>query len=164
MPTMMLPAGIQHIGTPAMPRFSPLGVGMAMGMGAAFGMGIPDVNFPANCRMVPVPSIHRAQFPCPSVPGPSHLHGMQASNLHMFGVPGQSLPFVHPLPPFIHFPGGFCSKEPPVPNVSGSAAPVSNHDSSLPSSSKSQTQNINLETMHNTNNADCSQIQISTEV
>eukprot|EP00268_Persea_americana_P012336 TRINITY_DN1519_c1_g1_i16.p1 TRINITY_DN1519_c1_g1~~TRINITY_DN1519_c1_g1_i16.p1 ORF type:complete len:627 (-),score=146.94 TRINITY_DN1519_c1_g1_i16:288-2168(-) len=51
MPTMMLPAGIQHLGTPAMPRFSPLGVGMAMGMGAAFGMGIPeDLQICMGCK------------------------------------------------------------------------------------------------------------------
>lgn len=163
MPPVMLPAGIQHIGPPALPQFSPLGVGMGMGMGAAFAMGIPEANFSANCHMVPVPSIHGAQFPCPSVPGPSNLHGMQAPNLHMFGVSGQHLPFVHPHPPFFPFPGGFWSKEPSVPNVSGAATPVSNVDSSLPSGSKGQTENINLQTMHNTD-TNCSQIRTSTEV
>ncbi|KAJ8623563.1 hypothetical protein MRB53_032092 [Persea americana] len=160
MPPMMLPAGLQQMRVPHMAHFSPMGAGMGMGMG--YGMGMIDMSCSSGYPLIPVPSMHGARFPCSPVPGPGGVHGMPRTSLQMFGVPGQGLPFGLPRAPYIPLSGfstGAVSSSDTL--VAACSTPIP--DSSLPSSSKGQMQDMNSQPMNKISN-DCLQIQTSTQV
>ncbi|XP_058076093.1 transcription factor PHYTOCHROME INTERACTING FACTOR-LIKE 15-like isoform X2 [Magnolia sinica] len=161
MPPMMLPAGIQNLRGPAIPHFPHMGVGMGMGMGMGFGMGMPDMGCSSSYPLIPMLQMHGPQFPCSSIPGPTSLHGLPASSLQMFGIPGQGLPLSLPRAPFIPL-SGFATKPPSAPDFSVAACPMPVPDSVPPSSSKDQIQDVSLQTMHKTN-TECLQTQPSTQ-
>ncbi|KAJ1393310.1 Myc-type, basic helix-loop-helix [Sesbania bispinosa] len=109
MPTMMLPPGMQHMHAPHMSPFSPMGVGMQMGLGVGYGMGRPDINDGSSrFPMVQMPQMQGTHL---HTSGSTALHGMARSNPQVFGLPGQGLPMSMPCAPIFSFPG---PGEPPM--------------------------------------------------
>ncbi|KAK2966206.1 hypothetical protein RJ640_008772 [Escallonia rubra] len=106
MPPMMLPAGMQHMHPAHLPHFSPMGIGMGMGMGMGFGMGMVDMNAVSRgCPMIPVPPMQGAPFLAQPNTGPTGFQGLNGSNLHVFGHPGQGIPMCVSGSPLIPLPG-----------------------------------------------------------
>ncbi|XWS58040.1 hypothetical protein CRYUN_Cryun08bG0001100 [Craigia yunnanensis] len=150
MPPMMLPTGMQHMHAAHLVHFSPMGVGMGMG----FGMPLPDMNAGSStCPMVQVPPIPGTPFsgPVPHMSGPTALHGMAGSNLHLFGLPGQGLPMSMPHAPLIPISGGHLMKSAMGVSACGLVGPMDNMDPATASSSKDPVQNINSQAAQNTN-------------
>ncbi|KAF7818035.1 transcription factor PIF3-like [Senna tora] len=119
MPPMMLHPGMQHMHAPRMAPFSPMGVGMQMGLGMGYGMNISDMNSGSSrFPMLQVPQMQGTHFPVLPMTGPTALHGMARSNAQLFGFPGQGLPMPMPHAPAVSLSGG-----PPMnPSTSGSNA------------------------------------------
>lgn len=164
MPSMMLPAGLQQIRASHMPHFPPMGTGMGMGlgMGVGYGMGMIDMSCSSGYPLIPVPPMHGAQFPYSPIAGAAGLHGMPGSGVQMFGIPGQGVPL--PLPRAQYIPmSGFSTRVVSAPDAPMVACPPLVPDSSLPSSSKDQIHDTNLQPMNKKSN-NCSQIQTSTQV
>lgn len=106
MPAMMLPAGMQHMHAPLMAPFSPMGVGMQMGLGMGCGMRMPDINggstrFPR----VQMPQMQGTHLAAAQISGSTALHGMARSNPQVFGLPSRGLPMPMPHAPLFPFPG-----------------------------------------------------------
>ncbi|KAK3030393.1 hypothetical protein RJ639_038921 [Escallonia herrerae] len=113
MPPMMLPAGMQHMHPAHLPHFSPMGIGMGMGMG--FGMGMVDMNaVSCGCPMIQVPPMQGAPFLAQPNTGPTGFQGLNGSNLHVFGHPGQGIPMSVSGSPLIPLPG-----RPPINSAMG---------------------------------------------
>lgn len=134
MPPMMLPA---H-----MAQFSPMGLGMAAGLGFRMGMVEPNGG-PSACPMLRVPPMQGAHFPSPIMSGHQTLHGMAGPNFPIMGLPSQMLPLSMPyVPPFVPSPGG-PPLVPPGLNANVAKGHTENADASFASSPKEATENIN---------------------
>ncbi|XP_022743074.1 transcription factor PIF3-like isoform X2 [Durio zibethinus] len=146
MPPMMLPTGMLHMHGAHMAHFSPMGVGMG------FGMPLPDMNTGSStCPMVQVPPICGTPFsdPGPHMSGPTALHGMAGSNVHLFGLHGQGFPMSMPRGPLIPISGGHLMKS--TMGACGLVGPMDNMYSARATSSKDPLQNINSQAVRNTN-------------
>ncbi|XVE63185.1 hypothetical protein DITRI_Ditri06bG0180000 [Diplodiscus trichospermus] len=146
-PPVMLPTGMHHMHAAHMAHFPPMGVGMGMGMG--FGMPLHNMNAGSSTfPMVQVPQIPGSPF---SGPGPSALHAMAGSNLHLYGLPGQGVPMSMPRAPLIPVSGGHLTKSATGLSACEPVGPMDNMDSATDSSSKDPVQNINSQAAQNTN-------------
>ncbi|OWM62859.1 transcription factor PIF3-like [Punica granatum] len=134
-PPMMLPA---H-----MAQFSPMGVGMAAGLGFRMGMVKPHGG-PPTCPMFRVPPMQGAHFPSPIMSGHPALHGMVGPNFPVMGLPGQGIPVSMPQqPPSVPFPGGPPLRPYAGLNASGMTGHMEYPDAAFASSSKGPAETIN---------------------
>ncbi|XP_022748380.1 transcription factor PIF3-like isoform X2 [Durio zibethinus] len=148
---MMLTTGMQHMHAAHVVHISPIGVGTGMDMG--FGIPLPHMNAGSStCPMVQVPPIPGAPFsgPGPHISGPTALHGMAGSNLHLFGLPGQGFSMSMPRAPLIPISGRHLMKSAMGLSACGLVGPMDNMDSATASSSRDPVQNINSQVAQNT--------------
>lgn len=167
MPTMMFPAGMQ----PHMSPFSPMSVGMQMGLGVGYGMGMPEVNdgssrFPMVQPQVP--HLQGTHLPVAHTSGPTGLHGMARPNPQMFGLQhGQGLPMPMPCAPMYSFPGESLVNPSAVGlNPSGAAGHAENAEPASAPSLKDPIPmpNVNSQAMQNTNGCSNTTNQMPTQV
>ncbi|XP_038718514.1 transcription factor PIF3-like isoform X2 [Tripterygium wilfordii] len=136
MPPMMFPPAMPHMHAAHMAHFSPMAIGMGVGM------GMPDLSAGSSgCPMIQVPSSQGAQSPVSPMPGATAFHGMTGRNLQLYGLPGQGLPMMMPCSPLYPLSGGAVMKRPVGPDASGTVGPIQNLDPG--SCSKDARQNIN---------------------
>ncbi|KAI9081033.1 hypothetical protein K1719_037013 [Acacia pycnantha] len=85
---MMLHPGMQHMQTPHMASFSPIGIGMQMGFGMGYGMSMSDMNS-GSPRF---PMVQGLYMPMPNAPGVSMpggpLMNPSSSGQNAFGAAG----------------------------------------------------------------------------
>ncbi|KAE9445775.1 hypothetical protein C3L33_22327, partial [Rhododendron williamsianum] len=158
MPPMMVPTGMQHMHAAHMAQFSPMAVGMGLGMGMNGGsLGWPTIQ---------VPSMQGPHFSAPRpqpILGTTNFQGMGVSNLQVFGNPGQGLamssPRAHLMPlsggPPINLAGGL--------NANGTAAAVEVPNLAPTTNSKDLLETTNSQMVHNTD-ANSSMNQESSQV
>ncbi|XP_057960900.1 transcription factor PIF3-like isoform X2 [Malania oleifera] len=166
-PPMMFPTGMQHMHTAHMAHFSHMGVGMSMGMGMGmgmgFGMGMLDMNGGSpGCPMFQASPMQGSYFSGPPISGPNSFQRMGASNLQMFGIPGQGLNMSMPNAPFIPLPGGPPAKSTMGLNASGAAGHVEVSDPAPASSPKDLIENTTSQVNQDTH-ANCSMNQRSNQ-
>ncbi|XP_054781506.1 transcription factor PIF3-like isoform X2 [Prosopis cineraria] len=161
---LMLHPGMQHMQAPHMASFSPIGIGMQMGLGMGYGLSMPEMNgrsprFP----MVQVPQMQGPHFPVLPMPGPTAaLHGMPRSSHQAFGFPGQGF-----YMPMLNAPGLSVSGGPvmnpstPGQNALGAAGVGETVDSASASSLKDAMPNVDSQVMLSTGVSN-STIQMST--
>lgn len=158
MPPMMVPTGMQHMHAAHMAQFSPMAVGMGLGMGMNGGsLGWPTIQ---------VPSMQGPHFSAPRpqpILGTTNVQGMGVSNLQVFGHPGQGLAMSSPRAHLMPLPGG-----PPINlagglNANGTAAAVEVPNSAPTTNSKDLLETTNLQMVHNTD-ANSSMNQESSQV
>ncbi|XP_058215277.1 transcription factor PIF3-like isoform X2 [Rhododendron vialii] len=159
MPPMMVPTGMQHMHAAHMAQFSPMAVGMGLGMGMNGGsLGWPTIQ---------VPSMQGPHFSAPRpqpILGTTNFQGMGVSNLQVFGHPGQGLAMSSPRAHLMPLPGG-----PPINlagglNANGTAAAVEVPNSAPTTNSKDLLGTTNSQMVHNTDasssmNQESSQMQ-----
>lgn len=158
MPPMVVPSGMQHMHAAHMAQFSPMAVGMGLGMGMNSGsLGWPTIQ---------VPSMQGPHFSAPRpqpILGTTNFQGMGVSNLQVFGHPGQGLAMSSPRAHLMHLPGG-----PPINlagglNANGTAAAVEVPNSAPTTNSKDLLGTTNSQMVHNTD-ASSSMNQESSQV
>lgn len=158
MPAMMVPTGMQHMHAAHMSQFSPMAVGMGLGMGMNCGSpGWP--TFQVTSMQGPHLSAPRPQ----PILGTTNIQGMGVSNPQVFGHPGQGLALSSPRAHLMPLPGG-----PPI-NLAGglkgneTAAAVEVPNSAPTTNSKDFLVTTNSQMVHNTD-ASSSMNQESSQV
>ncbi|KAK4778741.1 hypothetical protein SAY86_006269 [Trapa natans] len=126
MPPMMIPG---H-----MAPFSPMNAGIAAGLGFRMGM-INQISGPTAYSMLQVQAMQGPHFPSPMMSGHQALHGMQASNFPVMGLPSQGIPMPL-LPPLFPFPGGLPLRPPAGSNTNTGTCLVETTESSFASCQK----------------------------
>lgn len=162
---MMLHAGMQHMQTPHMASFSPLGIGMQMGLGMGYGVRTSDMNSgPPRFPMVQVPQMQGTHFPVFPIHGPSAaLHGMPRSSPQVLGFPGQGLYMPMPNAQGVSMPGG-ARLNPSTSGQNAFGAVIGETvDSASASSLKDPMPNVNSQVMPSTGCSN-STMQMSTQV
>ncbi|XP_061366253.1 LOW QUALITY PROTEIN: transcription factor PHYTOCHROME INTERACTING FACTOR-LIKE 15-like [Gastrolobium bilobum] len=146
MPTMMLPAGMQHMHALHMASLAPMDVGMQMG-GMGYGVGMPDVNGGSSrFPMVQVPQMQGTHLPIAHTSVPTSLH----ENRQVFGFPGQGFPMPMPRAPLVSFPGEPLMKSSTLGlNSSGTAGLMQTVDSASASTLKDPIPNMNSQVVQN---------------
>ncbi|XP_052194730.1 LOW QUALITY PROTEIN: transcription factor PIF3-like [Diospyros lotus] len=147
MPSMLLPTGMHHVHPAHMAHFSPMGVGM--------GMGMLDMNGRSpRCPIIQMPHMPGSQFLSPLLPaisGPNSFQGMTGPNLQVFGHPGQAFPMSGPQALSMHLLGGTPINAAVGLDTSAMAAPLDVPCSAPSTNLKDLTQNTNSQMMQNTN-------------
>ena len=162
-PPMMLPIGMQHVHAAHMAHFSPMAVGMGIGM------GMMDMNGGSHgwpVIQVPEPTMQGLHFSAPRpspVVGPANFQAMAESNIRVLGHVGQGIPMPSPPAQLLPLSGGPPINSAPGPNANGMAAVVEHPDSAPSSNSKTSIQNTNSQVMDNADASD-SMNQKSTQV
>ncbi|PSS00340.1 Transcription factor like [Actinidia chinensis var. chinensis] len=153
-PPMMLPIGMQHVHAAHMAHFSPMAVGMGIGM------GMMDMNGGSHgwpVIQVPEPTMQGLHFsarrPSPVV-GPANFQAMAESNIRVLGHVGQGIPMPSPPAQLLPLSGGPPINSAPGPNANGMAAVVEHPDSAPSSNSKTSIQNTNSQVMDNADASD----------
>ncbi|XP_044500620.1 transcription factor PIF3-like isoform X2 [Mangifera indica] len=145
MPPMAFPSAAQQMHAAHMAHY--LQMGIAMGMSAGYGIGMPNMNGGSSgYPMVQVPPLHGAHFPGLPVPGPTALHGMAGSNFQLFGLHGQGHPVSMSHAPF-PLSGGPIMKSAMGLNACGTVGPLDNLDSARGSTSKDLIENNSSQVM-----------------
>lgn len=123
---MMLPMGMQHLGH--LPHYP--NIGMGMGHGLEFGMGMFHKNMQGR-----------------HVPGPL-FPGMHAMPGTMYGLHGQGLPLPMPRAPLFPLSGSPMMK--PATGPKNADAPAENHDPEMVSSGRESVRSINVQSVQKT--------------
>ncbi|XP_057469880.1 transcription factor PIF3-like [Actinidia eriantha] len=148
-PPMMLPIGMQHVHAAHMAHFSPMAVGMGIGM------GMMDMNGGSHgwpVIQVPEPTMQGLHFSAPHpspVVGPANFQAMAGSNIRVLGHVGQGIPMPSPPAQLLPLSGGPPINSATGPNANGMAALMERPDSAPSSNSKALIQNTNSQVMDN---------------